>query len=283
MTIATRLFGKSGPAVTQVGLGGEGVLRTFGRSPEARAVLDEAALQGITYFDTAPAYAGSQGYYGAFWQGHAKLRSGIFQTSKSAARDCRGARADLDESLRTLGLERLDLWQIHDIRTRRDIEEIEGRGGALQAFVEAKDAGRVRFLGVTGHYDPRVLLYAVENWPVDAVLMPVNPAEAVLGGFLDNVMAAARDRGLAVIGMKVLGGSHYISPGDGRTAELLLRFALSREICTAIVGCASPAEVQTLAAAGRDFQPLEAEEERRLVELFRPHARRLAYYRGGLQ
>ena len=217
-----------------------------------------------------------------FWRSHAQLRSGIFQTSKSAARDYRGAKADLAESLEIMGLDRLDLWQIHDVRTRQDIEEIEGPGGALQAFVEAKDAGRVRFLGVTGHHAPKILEHAVKNWPVDAVLMPVNPAEAVLGGFLDRVMAAAKDRGLAVIGMKVLGASHYISPQDGVTAELLLRFALSREISTAIVGCSSPREVQTLAQVGREFQPLDAEEEKRLLELFRPHARRMAYYRGAI-
>ncbi|OQB19981.1 MAG: 2,5-diketo-D-gluconate reductase A [Euryarchaeota archaeon ADurb.Bin190] len=280
MAIATRLFGKSGPAISQVGLGGEGVLRTFGRGQEARAVIEEAAGQGITYFDTAPAYSGSQSYYGSFWQGQAHLRASIFQTSKSAERSYDEAKADLKDSLRILGLDSLDLWQIHDVRSRQDIEEIEGPGGALRAFLEAKESGLVRFLGVTGHHDPSILLYAVENWPVDSVLMPVNPAEAVLGGFLDRVMPAAMDRGLAVIGMKVLGASHYISPQHGVTAELLLRFALSRQISTAIVGCSSPAEVAGLAETGRRFQPLSDGEEKMLLEVFRPHARRMAYYRG---
>jgi aryl-alcohol dehydrogenase-like predicted oxidoreductase len=258
------------------------VLRTYRREAEARAVIEQAAAQGITYFDSAQAYAGSQGYYGNFWRSHRELRSGIFKTSKSAARDYQGAKADLAESLNIMGLDRLDLWQIHDLRTFQDIEEIEGPDGALRAFVEAKDAGLVRFLGVTGHHSPKILEYALKNWPVDAVLMPVNPAEAVLGGFLDRVMAAARDRGLAVIAMKVLGGSHYISPQDGVTAQLLLRFALSREITTAIVGCASVREVEALAKVGKDFQPLAAEEDKKLLELFRPHARRLAYYRGAI-
>jgi hypothetical protein len=93
-------------------------------------------------------------------------------------------------------------------------------------------------------------------------------------------MAAAKDRGLAVIGMKTLGASNYISGQDGVTAELLLRFALSRDISTAIVGCFNPAEVQALARVGREFEPLTPEEEKRLVDLFRPHARRLAFYRG---
>ncbi len=257
-------------------------LRTYGREPEAKAVIEQAAAQGITYFDSAQAYAGSQGYYGNFWRSHQEFRPALFQTSKSAARDYQGAKADLAESLEIMGLDHLDLWQIHDLRTRQDLEEMEGPGGALQAFIEAKDAGLVRFLGVTGHHAPQILEHAVRNWPVDAVLMPVNPAEAILGGFLDRVMAAAKDRGLAVIAMKVLGGSHYISPRDGVTADLLLRFALSREVSTAIVGCKSVREVEALARVGRQFQPLAVEEEKKLLDLFRPHARRLAYYRGAI-
>ena len=279
MVITAKLFGKIGPAVTQVGLGGEGTLRTFERSPDALSVIKEAAQQGITYFDSARAYAGSEGYYGEFWREHLSMRSGIFQTSKSAARSKDEARRELDQTLTNMRLSHLDLWQIHDIRTREDIERIEGPNGALEAFVEARDAGLVRFVGVTGHYDPEILLHAVKNWPVDAVLLPVNPAEAVLGGFLDEVMAAASERGQAIIGMKVLGGSHYISTEAGITPELLIRFALSKGVTVAIVGCSSPREVQALAGVGREFEPLTPEEETRLVNEFRPRARRLAFYR----
>jgi len=81
--------------------------------------------------------------------------------------------------------------------------------------------------------------------------------------------------------MKVLGGSHYISTEAGITPELLIRFALSKGITLAIVGCSSPREVQALARAGREFEPLTPEEEMRLVDEFRPRARRLAFYRGG--
>src|SRR5512137_1564332 len=95
MAITTRLFGKTGPSVTQVGLGGEGVLRTYGREPEAQSVIEEAIARGITYFDSAKAYAGSENYYGTFWRRHSDLRSRIFQTSKSASRDKEGANADL--------------------------------------------------------------------------------------------------------------------------------------------------------------------------------------------
>jgi aryl-alcohol dehydrogenase-like predicted oxidoreductase len=256
LTITTRLFGSKSQAVTQVGLGGEGVLRTYGRIREAFAVIEEAAVQEIGYFDSAKAYAGSESYYGTFWRKHLDLRPKIFQTSKSASRDKAGAMADLKHSLATMGIDHLDLWQIHDIRTIEDIEEVEGPGGALEAFIEAKDTDLTKFIGVTGHHDPRILERAVKSWPVDTVLMPVNPVEAILGGFLDSVIARAEDRGIAIIGMKVLGASHYIRRDAGITPDLLIRFALSQRIMTAIVGCSSPKEVRALAKAGKDFEPM---------------------------
>jgi aryl-alcohol dehydrogenase-like predicted oxidoreductase len=280
--LKTRPFGKTGREVTVLGLGGEGILRTYGEAARAAEVIGEAAATGIGYFDTAPAYSGSEGYYGSFWRSHQELRDGIFQTSKSAARDARGARADLDRTLRTLGIDHLDLWQIHDVRTRQDLKEIEGPGGALEAFIEAKETGLVRMIGVTGHHDPSIITYAVESWPVDSVLIPTNPLEGVLGGFLDETLPTARDRGIAVVGMKVLGASHYINPRAGIGPDLLLRYALSQKISLAIVGCSTPEEVGLLAEVGRDPEPLSLEEEERLLSVFRPYARKLAFYRGVL-
>lgn len=280
MAINTRLFGRTGPSVTRVGLGGEGVLRTHGREKEAAGVIEKAASVGISYFDSAKAYAGSQGYYGSFYRSHQENRSNIFQTSKSAARGYHEARADLRETLEVMGLNSIDLWQIHDLRTRGEKEEIESPDGALKAFIEARDAGLTKYIGVTGHHDPEVLMSAIESWPLDAVLLPVNPAEAIIGGFMDRVMTAALDKGMAVIGMKVLGARNFIAPNLGITPELLIRFALSRDITTAIVGCSSPEEVQELARLGADGQPPDPVDEARLMDLFRPHAKSLAYYRG---
>ena len=277
--LETRRFGKTDREVTLVGLGGEGVLRTYGRHAEAAAVITEALNQGITYFDSAKAYAGSEDYYGEVWRGRPDLRERVFQASKSASRLHADAEMDLQATLQRMGIETLDLWQIHDVRTFAEIREIEGAGGALDAFIEARESGIVRQIGVTGHHDPDVLSHAVENWPVDAVMMPVNPVEGAPGGFLDTTLATAKEQGVAVIGMKVLGGSNYIAPETGVTPETLVRYALSRDISVAIVGCATPAEVQALAAAGRSG-PLPDDEAEALVEAFRPYARELAYYRG---
>jgi predicted aldo/keto reductase-like oxidoreductase len=195
-------------------------------------------------------------------------------------RDRKGALSDLHATLTNTGLEYLDLWQIHDVRTKDDFEAIARPGGALEAFVKAKAEGKVRLIGVTGHHDPAILTRAVKEWPVDCVLMPVNPVEGILGGFLDTTMPAAGEKGIAVIGMKVLGASHYLFPDAEITPEVLIRYALSHPVTLAVVGCSSIQEVRTLAHVGRNFTPMSPDNMRRMEEFFAPHARKLAFHRG---
>ncbi|HVP24873.1 MAG TPA: aldo/keto reductase [Methanomicrobiales archaeon] len=277
--LQTRPFGKDGPGVTIVGLGGEGILRSHGKNTLARPVIEEAAAQGIAYFDSARAYDESERYLGRVWESRPELRRRVFQTSKSARRDYAGAWADLETSLANLHTSSLDLWQMHDLRTEEDLKTLEGPSGALDAFLDARRQGKVRRIGVTGHEDPEILTRAVESWPVDSVLLPVNPIEGVLGGFLDRTIRAAVKKGIAVIGMKVLGQGTYLASQGGITAELLIRYALSQQVTLVIVGCSEPLEVLTLASLGRDFIPLAEEDQRRLEERFAPFAADLAFYR----
>lgn len=279
-TLQKRPFGNSGREVTLVGLGGEGILRTYGQEKAAQEVIETALEEGIGYFDSAQAYSGSESYYGLVWPQRPGDRARVFQTSKSAMRTKKEALRELEQTLLTMGIEHLDLWQIHDVRTEEDFKIISGPGGALEAFVAAKAQGKTRFIGVTGHYDPEIITRAVKSWPVDSILIPVNPIERILGGFLTSTLEAAQAKGIAVVGMKILGASHYIVPESGITAELLIRFALSQPITLAIVGCSTPAEVKTLARVGRHFEPLTPQEQQKIHRLFLPHATRLAYYRG---
>jgi len=275
-------FGPDGPPVTRVGLGGEGVLRTWGADTDARIMIRHALEMGVTYFDSARVYAGSESYYGSVWSESPEARREVFQTSKSPGRGRDEVLRDLETSLATLQAGHLDLWQIHDVRTEADLQAIEGPGGALEGFLESREAGTVRRIGVTGHHDPDVLLRAVREWPVDSVLLPVNPVEGVLGGFTDRVIPEARDRGMAVVAMKILGAGHYLSPEGGIDAGLLIRYALSHDITVAIVGCSTPGEVSELADAGRNFVPMSLEERKEIEDLYRPHVEKLAYYRGSV-
>ena len=283
--LPTTRLGRTGREVTRIGLGGEGVLRSRGRQDEASAVLQAALEQGITYFDCARAYDDSERYHGAFWSKKSSAREKVFLTSKSAARDGGAARRELEDSLRRMGTDYLDLWQIHDLRTEADLDELTHPGGALDTFIRAREQGLVRHIGVKGHHSPRILQHAVEHWDVDTVLMPVNPMEAILGGFLTNVLSSARAKGLGVIGMKALGGARGMAgAGGGRLvqagfqADTLLRFALAQPVDVIIVGCSTPAEVQALRQAAA--QPLSPKDQASLLAALEPLARELAGYRG---
>lgn len=278
--LSTTSFGITNQQVTVVGLGGEGVLRTFGRRDQAAEVIHEALDRGIKYFDSASVYSDSEVYYGSVWGEKKDARLKIFQTSKSASRDKKGALADLEQTLDRLKTDYLDLWQIHDVRTEEEIQEIAGPGGALEAFVGARLSGKVRYIGVTGHHDPRVLTRAVREWPVDSVMMPVNPVETLLGGFLTLTLPVAKEKGIAIIGMKILGGSHYLISQLGINPESLIRYALSYDITVAIVGCSTPGEVRTLAEEGSNPNPMTEKERSALLGTFEPYTEQLAFYRG---
>ena len=275
-----RAFGSTGRWVTPFGLGGEGILRTHGEDAGARDVISAAVALGVSYFDSARAYAGSEGYYGAFWRANPDARAKVFITSKSASRDRDGARRDLEKTLATMHVASIDLWQLHDVRTERDLAAITAKGGALETFLAEKKAGRVKHIGVTGHHDPRVLLRAIELLPVESVLLPINVAEGVIGGFLTEVMPEARRRGMAVVGMKVLGQGTFFEAGLGLDAASLLRYAWAQGPDTLIVGCSTPAEVRANEALASDSVLMDADEQAALLERVRRSAKQLVYYRG---
>jgi len=267
---------------SRFGLGGEGVLRTTGRMPEALAMLRAAYDAGIRYFDAAPAYAESERYQGRFWAQNPGAAAETFQAGKSAQRSAAGAAGELKRTLGRLQRDHLGLWQIHDVRTMEDIRMIGKPGGALEAFYAAREDGSTRGIGVTGHHDPAVLLHAVSTWDVDAVLLPVNPVEAALGGFTATVIPAARERGIGVIGMKVLGAGTFLFPESGLLPETLIRFALAQDVDLVIVGCSTPEEARALVHAGSLPGTMGQEEQDRIIGTVRPYAERLAFYRGVL-
>jgi aryl-alcohol dehydrogenase-like predicted oxidoreductase len=273
--IPTRPLGSTGVEVTRLGLGGEGVLRSFGQESAARAVILAALEEGIAYLETARAYAGSEAYYGASL---GPWREKIFLASKAHDRSANGAEQMLHTTLTNLRTDRLDLWQVHDLRTEEDLERVFGPGGAIEAFDRAKRDGKVRFVGVTGHHDPGILLKAFELYPFDTVLFPVNPAEPAWHSFAKSVLPEAVRRGLGIIGMKVLcRGLGPQVPGGGEAARWI-RYALAHQIATVVIGCDNPAQVAANAAAARQ-PPLPATEGRDLEALVAPYARRLMYYK----
>lgn len=261
--IPTRPLGKTGVAVTQIGLGGEGILRTWNRNKEAALVIERALELGITYFDCARAYAGSEEYYG---MALGKRREKIFLTSKAFERTKKGALEQLDASLSRMNTGYLNLWQVHDLRTEEDLRQISDPGGALEAFDEARKSGKVLFIGVTAHQDAGILSKALDLFPFDTVLMPVSAAHPHFISFKRETLPKALEMGLGIIGMKVIGGTFVRHRRNAQQVEALIRYALSHQISTIVTGCSSPQEVEMNCHYAQHFKPFSEEE---IVEMER--------------
>lgn len=269
--IPKRKFGRTGVEVAILGLGGEGVLRTFGREQEADTLINTAIDLGINYMESARAYSGSESYFGLALR---ERRDKVFLASKSHARDRKGALDHLGETLRNMKTDHLDLWYIHDVRTEDEVREIFGPDGALEGFVQAREKGLVKYIGVTGHHDPAVIRKCLEGFDFDAALVPVNPAEPFYKCFLDEVVPLASARDTAIAGMKV-----YMKGLLQAPKKLLLSYALTQPISAAVVGCDNVEQLTENAEAASAFQPLKHKEVQRFTQMVEPYARQLMYYK----
>jgi aryl-alcohol dehydrogenase-like predicted oxidoreductase len=276
MEIPKRKLGRTGVDVTILGLGGEGVLRTYGYDKEAEDLIHRAIDLGINYFESARAYSGSESYYGNSLR---ERRKEIFLTSKSHARSKKGAQLHLQETLRNMKTDHLDLWQVHDVRTDKEMEEIFSPHGALEAFVEAKDKGLVRFIGVTGHHDPLITKRCLQRFDFDTVLIPVNPAEPAYKSYLTEVIPQAKKKGMGIVGMKVYFRGFVDKLPWFETMEPFFRFALSQPIATAVIGCDDVEQLEKNVKFAESFSPMTEEEIQELIRNVSPDARELMYYK----
>jgi len=275
-SLPTRPLGRSGAHVTIVGLGGEGVLRTWGRQREAAAVIRRALELGITYFDTAPAYSASQDYYGAVL---GERRRDIFLASKTHDRTRDGSLRLLEDSLRRLRTDHLDLWQLHNLNELEELDAIFSRRGAIHALEEARRDGRVRFLGVTGHYDPAVLVEALRRYPFDTVLVALNAADRARLSFVERLLPVAAGRGVGVIGMKVVARGALLRPDGVPTMREALGYVLSQPVSTAIVGFRTVEELEEVVRLAKGFTPFPPAELARLERLARPYADEATWFK----
>lgn len=271
-----RPLGRTGREVSVFGLGGEGVLRTHGRASAAAAVIHAAIDAGVTYCDTAPAYSSSQDYYGATL---GERRGEIFLASKTHDRTRDGSLRLLENSLSRLRASHLDLWQLHDLRTTRDLDQIFAPGGAVEALRQAREEGLVRHVGLTGHHDPEILKLAMQRFDFDTLLVALNAADTHRLSFAREVLPDAVQRGLGIIAMKVFGAGTLVGPGR-LTPEEAMGYVLSLPgVTTAIIGCANPEEVAANARAARSFTPMLEVQARDLESRTRLHAPNFTSYK----
>jgi len=278
-----RSLGRTGQEVSLFGLGGEGILRTHGRTREAVAVIHAALDAGVTYFDTAPAYDSSMDYYGAAFRerdlGSGSPRQAFTLAGKTADRSRDGSMRILDDSLKRLGTDYIDIWQLHDLRTRDELDRIFAKDGAIEAMQLARSQGRVRFCGLTGHHDPAILLEAMRRFDFDSVLVALNPADGQRLPFITTVLADATNRGMGVVAMKCSAQGAMLAGGTFSMADCMGYVLSLPGVTNVIVGCKTPAEVAANADFARRFKTLDAPALRALELRAAPQAARYCYFK----
>lgn len=281
--LPTRTLGRTGREVSLFGLGGEGILRTHNREREAVAVIHAALDAGVTYFDTAPAYDSSMDYYGAALRERGltagPTRETITIASKTADRSRDGSLRILDKSLKRLGTDYLDIWQLHDLRTRAELDQIFSSDGAIEALKLARSHGQIRYCGLTGHHDPAILLEAMRRFDFDTVLVSLNPADSHKLPFIPTVLAEAANRGLGVIAMKCSAQGAMLAGGAFTMAECMGYVLSLPGVSNVIVGCKTPAEVAANAEFVRQFETLTPAGMQMLDSRAVPNAARYCYFK----
>jgi uncharacterized protein len=266
--LATRPLGKTGERVSLICLGGWHIGAVKDKK-EAVRIMHAALDNGLTFFDNAWDYhdGGSEEIMGEALSAEGK-RKQCFLMTKNCGRDAKTAKQHIDDSLRRLRTDVIDLMQFHEINYDNDPDWVVEKG-ALAAVLDAKKAGKVRYVGFTGHKDPRIHLEMLRRHAWDTVQMPINVCDWHYRSFLKQVVPEANKRGVGVIGMKSLGGG---ADGKGRfvtagvcTAEEARTYALSQPIASLVVGIDSMKVLEQDLRVAREFKPLGEAELKKLL------------------
>lgn len=265
-----RQLGKTGERVSILCLGGWHI-GSVKDSAEAVRIMHAAIDEGLTFFDNAWDYheGGSEEIMGKALSMDGK-RDGVFLMTKNCNRDAKGTRQCLEDSLRRLKTDRIDLWQFHEINYDNDPDWIVDEG-ALDEALKAQEEGKVRYLGFTGHKSPHIHLKMLEKHAWDTVQMPINVCDYFYRSFLHEVVPRANARGVAPLGMKSLGGGRFVEANVCAPDEAL-RFALSQPIASLVTGIDSMETLEQNIGIARSFEPLTGEELQTLLARVEPVA-----------
>ena len=259
--IPRRPFGRSAEMVSALALGGHH-LGLVESKREAVHIVQAAVDDGITFMDNAWEYheGASEELMGKALAGR---RDDVFLMSKvcTHGRDRKVAMRQLTQSLRRLKTDHLDLWQVHECVYPNDPALHFARGGVIEALVEAKERGLVRYVGFTGHKSPEIHLEMLSSdFAFDSVQMPLNCFDATFRSFEQHVLPEARRRGLAVLGMKSMGGEGDAVRKRVVSADEALRYAMSLPVTTTVCGIDSLRVLRQNARIARGFTPMSDDE-----------------------
>lgn len=273
--IPTRPLGKTGVEVSVLAFGGAHWGYNMGSEADAIRLLHEAHDAGITFMETAWEYVRGQSEE---WMGKAlqDRRKQVFLMTKvcTHGRDKQVALQQLEESLRRLRTDYLDLWQIHEVTYEDDPDRHAAPGGTVEAMIEAKRQGKVRFIGFTGHKDPKIHLKMLSHGvPFDTCQMPLNVFDGTYRSFEQEVLPVLNQRGIAPLGMKAFSGNAEAIKQGIVTAEEALRYALSLPVASIVSGIDSREVLKQNVEIVQRFTPMSPAEMQALRDRVAGHAK----------
>jgi uncharacterized protein len=297
----TRNLGKTGYKVGIFSLGGQAALEKPNNFDNAVPIIERALDLGVNYIDTSSIYGGpqrwSEQYVGKVM---AKRRKEAFLATKTKERTREGSMRMIDKSLELLQTDHVDLWQLHDIGTMTDVNEVFAKGGAMEALLQMQHQGVVRYLGITGHYRPDALMECIHRHDFDCILMAMSAADPHHYSFNEALLPLAVEKQMGIIGMKVPGRGRILSSWKPQPIEvqkhmwegmviaptpgtLTMReavyYTLSRPVSTVIIGCDNIPQLEENVQLARDFTPLSANQEKELVAKAEPVAKPSLFFR----
>jgi aryl-alcohol dehydrogenase-like predicted oxidoreductase len=272
--IPRRPFGRTGETVTAIGMGGFHI-GLVGSEREAISLVRAAIDGGIGFMDNAWEYH----------EGKSEIRMGkalangyrerVFLMSKvcTHGRDAKVAMRQLEDSLRRLRTDYLDLWQVHEVAYAGDPDRHFMKGGVIEALDRAREKGLVRYVGFTGHKDPSLHLQMLSHdYPFDSCQMPLNCFDATFRSFEQQVLPEVARQGIAVIGMKSFGGEGEALKKRAVKAADALRYAMSLPVAVTVTGIDSMKVLRQNLAVARGFRPMSASEMERIRARYAPLA-----------
>jgi len=270
--IEKRSLGKTGEKLSMIGFGG--IVVDKATTKQAAARVKEAIDYGINYFDVAPSYGNAEEMLGPALEPY---RKDVFLACKTGERKREGARLELEQSLKYLHTDHLDLYQLHAVTTLEDVDTIFGKGGAMETFVEAREEGKVKYLGFSAH-SVEAAMALMDGFDFDTILFPFNYATWYAGNFGPQVMERAKEKQMGILALKAMAWRNW-EEGEERTidktwyrphtnkkeAEEGLRFTLSHPVTAAIPPGHEDLFSMALGLA-RDFSPMNEEEIKNIKE-----------------
>ena len=271
-----RILGRTGEAVTMLGVGGSHIGGMSER--DAQKTIELALEGGVRFFDTAESYqsGGSETRYGKLLT--PQYRDVIYLMSKTTAKTADDARRHLEGSLSRLNTDYLDLWQVHSVNTPQDVSD-RIANEVFEVMAEAKESGKVRHIGFTGHYQPEAMLKVMESDIFDTCQMPVNLADPNYSSFIKQVMPKLVEGNIGVLAMKTLanggffGGSSHGRHGDNpkivpnlvSIAEAI-NFAWSLPVSVLITGANNPEQMKEKVALANSFVGMNESQRQALID-----------------